>query len=232
MRSFLLRVLPVGVEVIESQGNRVAPPAVLDYVIITVLDLPRMSTNRDTYVDCRFVGSIVDYSMIVTSMSLGALKVGSSIFGPGVTEGTTVQQILSGSGAAGVYKVSPAAQSVPAGTVMAAGVVSAMQETECSVQLDVHGPGGADNAGLIATMFRDIYAADRFKALNPLISPLYANDPTQMPFVNDQQQIERRWIVTPVLQVNLTVQDIPQEFAEHVVITGIIPADIEYGPEA
>jgi hypothetical protein len=56
---------------------------------------------------------------------------------------------------------------------------------------------------------------------------LYAEDPKQVPFVNDSNQYEYRWVVEACLQVNATVEDIPQEFFEQIVV-GLINVDTKY----
>jgi hypothetical protein len=45
LRTFLLAVLPSGVEVVAGQGNRVPEPQSDDYAVITPLMRPRLSTN-------------------------------------------------------------------------------------------------------------------------------------------------------------------------------------------
>ena len=44
-------------------------------------------------------------------------------------------------------------------------------------------------------MFRSSYAVDFFAALGGAITPLFASDPRQMPFVNAEQQYEDRYVI-------------------------------------
>jgi hypothetical protein len=88
------------------------------------------------------------------------------------------------------------------------------QDTEVTMQLDVHGPNSADNAQIISTLFRDEYATDFFTASGYNMAPLYADDPKQLPFTNGEQQVEQRWTIDAVMQVNPTITLTPQ-FAVH-----------------
>lgn len=51
LRSFLLSILPTGVEVVRGQVNRVPSPASPDYVVLTPLLKERLATNVDEYQD-------------------------------------------------------------------------------------------------------------------------------------------------------------------------------------
>lgn len=88
-----------------------------------------------------------------------------------------------------------------------------LQPTRLTVQLDVHGPSGGDNVQVITTLFRDRYAADFFTASGADIAPLYTGEPRQMPFLNGEQQVESRWSVDCVLQMNARVT-VPQDFTQ------------------
>lgn len=89
------------------------------------------------------------------------------------------------------------------------------QPIKLTVQLDVHGPSGGDNVQVISTLFRDTYAADYFAASGVAngfeMAPLYSGEPRQMPFLNGEQQVESRWSVDCVLQINARVT-VPQDF--------------------
>lgn len=98
------------------------------------------------------------------------------------------------------------------------------------IQLDVHGPNSGDNATIIATLFRDEYAVIQFNAQNPNITPLYCDDPKQMPFINGENQYEDRWIITAVVQYNPVTQT-PQDFADELDIS-IVSVDAAYPPGA
>jgi hypothetical protein len=51
LRSFLLNILPNGIEVIQAQGNRVPEPSANDFVLMTPLFRERLETNTTTYID-------------------------------------------------------------------------------------------------------------------------------------------------------------------------------------
>ncbi len=93
--------------------------------------------------------------------------------------------------------------------------------TQVSFQVDVHGAVSADNAQTIATLWRSPYAID---AMGDGISPLYCEDPRQMPFLNAEQQAEFRWIVELQIQVSPTVST-PAQFADTLDVTTAAPVD-------
>lgn len=224
LRSFLLSILATGVEVIEGQDNRVPEPQGVDFVAMWPIRRPRLSTNVDGYVDCKFTGSISGTTLTVSSVAFGEIAVGSPVFGVSVATGTFVTAFESGSGGPGTYAVS-VSQTAPSET-MAAGVGELTQPTMITMQLDVHGPNSSDNAQIISTALRDDYAVEFFVAANPLITPLYAEDPKQVPFENDQSQVEYRWIVEAQLQADQSVT-VPQQFADAVTVD-VIDVDVAY----
>jgi hypothetical protein len=75
---------------------------------------------------------------------------------------------------------------------------------------------------------RDEYGYRLFKPWETGVSPLYAEDPKQIPFTNDQNQVETRWVVEVKLQANQVVI-VPLEFAAKVTV-GIISVDATYPP--
>lgn len=150
LRSFLLRILPAGVEVFRGQDNRVPEPIGPDYVVMWPVSRTRMATNVDTWT-----------------------------------------------------RDQPAT------------VMDAMKPTHLGVQLDIHGPDGADNAGIVNTLFRDDYALGY---MDPdLCVPLYTTDGRQVPFINGEQQYEDRWVMEAMLQINPVVST-TQPFADTLVI--------------
>jgi len=93
-----------------------------------------------------------------------------------------------------------------------------LQSTRVVIQIDVHGPNGEDNAQIVTTAFRDAYAVDFFAAINPLIAPLYADDPKQIPFINENNQYENRWIVEAHFDAEPSAL-FPQQYADRVNVT-------------
>lgn len=51
LRTFLLGILPAGVEVVKAQDNGVAEPVGPDFVTMNAITMPRLATNVDTYTD-------------------------------------------------------------------------------------------------------------------------------------------------------------------------------------
>lgn len=209
LRAFLVSILPASVEIIQAQSNRVPEPSVPDFVTMTMLRRPRLATNIDTPADAKFTGSITGGVMTITAVNFGVLAVGSTVFGVGVASNTTVQSFGTGAGGAGTYNITPA-QNVAA-TTLSAGAISVAQSTEVVTQLDIHGPNSADNAQIIATLFRDAFAVDQMAATG--VTPLYADDPRQAAFFNAEQAYENRWVVDVHMQISPVV-NVPQDFAD------------------
>lgn len=212
VRSYLLTVLPAGLEVVDGQDNRVPEPAGTDFVTMTPLLRERLETNVDDYADTAFVASIAGSTMTVTSISLGSIAVGAQLLGNNLAANSVVTAFGTGTGGVGTYTVSPS-QTVASQTI-AAGTSTLMQPIMATIQLDVHGPNSADNTQIITTTWRDEYAVDQLALANSGfdLAPLYHSEPRQMPFENGEQQIEERWTFDLVLQANPIVT-IPQQFA-------------------
>ena len=203
LRTFLLSILPAGTDVVQTQINRVPEPRGSDFVLMTPIRRTRLETNVDSYADVAFVGSIAGTTLTVTEVELGTIQIGAVLFGSNIVTGSAISGFLTGSGGVGTYSVTPAQNA--ASTVMACGAEAFLQPITLTVQLDVHGPASPDNAQVISTLFRDDYATTAFLGINPAVIPLYADDPREMPFVNDQNQYEWRWVITAELQANQAV---------------------------
>jgi hypothetical protein len=204
-------VLASGVEVIQAQDNRVPEPLCSDYLTMTPLRRPRMSTNVDDDEDVTFTGSIDAGTLTVTKVAGGDILIGSRVWGPGVADGTVIVAPLTGSGGLGTYAVVPA-QEVES-VSMAAGRRLATESVQMAIQVDVYGPNSGNFAQMVSAMFRDGYAVDQFAAISPAISPLYADDPRQLAFSDGEQQYENRWSIDVELQIDQTIT-VPQQFAD------------------
>jgi hypothetical protein len=204
-------ILASGVEVVLAQGNRVPEPACADYLTMTALRRPRMSTNVDDDEDVTFAGSIDAGTLTVTEVKGGDILIGSRVWGAGVADGTVIVAPLTGSGGLGSYAVMPAQEVENAS--MAAGRRLATESVQMAIQVDVYGPNSGNFAQIISAMFRDGFAVDQFAAISPAISPLYADDPRQLAFSDGEQQYENRWSIDVELQVDQTVT-VPQQFAD------------------
>ena len=172
LRSFLLAVLPPGTEVVLAQDNRVPMPEGPNFVTMTELMRPRLSTNVVSYYD-------------------------------GFPSGPQLRH--------------------------------ALQPTRVEVQLDIHGPESSENLQIITTLFRDEYGAEKFKASGFDVEPLFCSEPRQVPFLNDQQQVDKRWAVDVAMQANPVVTT-GQEFASVVspdigeLVSNINNVDAAYPP--
>lgn len=216
LRSFLLAILPPGIEVVQAQANRVPEVQAADAVYITPTIRQRLATNEHTSADCAFTGAISGTILTVSTMTLGQIAVGATLFGTNVAVGTTITALGTGTGGAGTYTVSNS-QTV-ASELMATGQDEILQRTQLTYQLDVHGPASADNAQTIATLFRDAYAVDFLAALSAGIAPLYASEPHQVPFLNAEQQYENRWVIDLTIEA-LPALLVPQQFADEISAT-------------
>lgn len=227
LRAFIMNVLPAGVPVIQGQANRVAEPLADDYVLMIPLRRERIETNVDNFHDDAYRGSFAGLVLTVTQILAGSVKQGATPTGTGVAVNTVVGTQLTGPvGGIGTYNVAPA--QTLGSTILQAGAGTYLQPTKLAVQLEVHGENSADYAQIISTMFRDEYAVNFFAGINSTIVPLYADDPRQLPFNNDQQQVEDRWVIEALLQVNATVVA-PQQFADQVQVD-LINVDVAYPP--
>ncbi len=213
-----------GVEVVQAQTNRVPEPAVPDFVTMTPIMQTRLETNVDTYQDVSFTASIAGTVMTVTAVAFGTIAIGQTVFGVGLASPTKIIALGTGTGGIGTYTVTPS-QTV-ASEKMSSGGEIFLQPTKVTVQLDVHGPNSAENAQTISTLFRDEYAVRAFAAKGFDVTPLFVSDPRQLPFENENAQVENRWVIDAVMQANQVIRA-PQEFADQLDIT-LIEVDAAY----
>lgn len=212
LRSFLLTILPAGIEVVRGQDNRVAEPPGTDFVVMWPLLRERLSTNVNSYIDAVFTGSIAGNVLTITAVAQGSLSPGSIIYGVGLAANTIVLAQTSGTpGGIGTYSITPNPQTISSETI-AAGVMATLQPIKFTAQIDVHGPLSADNSHIITTLFRDDYGIQLFAASGFDVTPLYCGEPKQIPYLNGEQQIEERWSIDAMMQCNPLVTT-PQQFA-------------------
>lgn len=205
--------LPSG-QVIVGQVNRVSEPEG-DFAVMWPMNRPRLATNVDTPADAKATGSIADTIMTLTSVVRGTFVAGNQVFGVDVADNTVIIDQLTGTppGGVGTYTISPS-QTIASET-LSAGTMSIAASTEIVMQVDVHGPNADNNAQTIQQLLRDQYGVDQFAGTG--VSPLYADDPRQAPFVNAAKQYEERWIVDVHLQITPTIS-VPQEFADQLTV--------------
>lgn len=232
VRAFLLAELPAGTEVILAQGNRVPEPSSSTFVVMTPTRFARLDTNLDESLDLKMTGSIAGTTLTVTAVdakSPGAVVVGSNVYGVGVAAGTKVTALGTGTGGTGTYTISPP-QTLSSQT-LSAGRKAMTQAAQATVQLDFHSEDttvASNMAQTISTILRDEYGVSAFAAQPSDVVPLFADDPKQLPFINDQQQYEWRWVIEAKFQVNQKTT-VPQEYADAVNV-GLIEVDGKYPP--
>lgn len=231
LRTFLLAVLPDGYDVVAGGDNRVPEPSTPNFVVMSPPRYERLETNVDTFEDAVFTGSISGAAMDITAVNpnfSGQIKIGSTIFGVGVAANTKVTALGTGTGGLGTYVVNNS-QTVSSET-LAAGTQSITQNTKCTVQLDFHADDGTsgDAAQTVSTLFRDAFAVEQFANQSPNygVVPLLAEDPKYLPFINDSQQLEFRWVLDAQVQANQTAI-VPQQFSDSVSVE-LISVDATY----
>lgn len=89
--------------------------------------------------------------------------------------------------------------------------------TRLDTQIDVYGPASAENAQVIVTVFRDLWAVDFLAPYG--LAPLYCSDPAQLPLVPGEQQYIQRWTFEAAMHGSI-VTPVPTEFADRL-ITGL-----------
>jgi hypothetical protein len=223
--NFLVNVLPPQCEVLQAQDNRVPEPSLPDFVTMTMLRRPRLATNVDTPEDAKFTGSIAGSVMTITEVVSGVMNIGATVFGVGVAANTQVTAQISGSplGGVGSYAVSQPQTLGP--ITLSAGQIQVEQSTEVVTQLDVHGPDSGNNSQIVSTLFRDSYGVEFFKANSPGITPLYCDDPKQIPFFDAEQQYESRWIIDVHMQIDPSLS-VPIEFADSADVTVVSVTEV------
>lgn len=225
--AFLRAILPDNTPTRQGQANRAPEPPAGDFIVYWLIMMPRLATNLDTFLDCVFTGEISGSVLTVSAVdpnSKTTLKVGSTVWGDGFEGSVRIIALGTGTGGVGTYTIN-ASLSV-ASEKMAAGILNLEHDTDCQIQVDVHGPNSVNNAAIISTIFRDEKGVDLFAGTG--LTPLYADDPRQVPFMNAEQQWEWRLVVTLHLQVNFVVP-VPQQAADELHVT-TIDVDAAYPP--
>jgi hypothetical protein len=221
---------PTPIEVIRQIGNtapgvnnRVPEPINGDFIVMSSLRQPRLATNLETYADNVFVGSVAANALTVTSITRGSVPLGAILldgtYPPILLPNTTIlSQLMGTAGGIGVYMLSNS-QTLSSQTLYA-GVASRVAAAQWTVQVDIHGPNSMNNARVVETLTRSEYAVDFFAGQNPAIVPMYAGDPHQAPWQNEEQQIELRWVLDLEFQINVIIGT-PQQFADQVKVTTV-----------
>lgn len=191
LRSFLLSVLPEGIEVVRGQQNRVPEPEGDDFVVLWPLMRERLSTNVDAYLD--------------NGQPYAAPNMpGTTFYTPGQRNTTqairmTVQVDVHGPASGDNAQI--------VATLFRDRYACEFFRRGISINAEDGHPIEAETGFVVLTEPIDI-------------APLYANDPRMIPFADGEQEIEERWTVDLVLQANPFVT-VPQQSAIELVITPI-----------
>lgn len=105
------------------------------------------------------------------------------------------------------------------------GTRTATMPTQYSIQVDCYGPEASDMATTLVMMWRDPYGCD---AMAPDAAPLYSSDPVQVPLINAEQNYEKRFTFTALLQFNPSVT-VPQQYADDLVLE-LVSVDATFPP--
>ena len=214
-------------QIIQGQVNRVPEPQATDFIVMWPLMRNRLATNIDDWLDNSFVASITSNVLDVTHIDKGSVIVGLPVYGSGIASGCRITSQLTGTPAGiGTYSVTTTPDVVS--ETMYGGEYDATQYTEMVIQCDVHGPTSGDNAQRISTLMRDMYGVAAFQTVMDGITPMYVDDPRQLPFTNAEQQWENRWTIDLHLQVNIELT-LSQQFADTLTV-GVISVEATYPP--
>jgi len=82
------------------------------------------------------------------------------------------------------------------------GTKTITQALQYGVQIDCYGDDASTWAWILTTILRDGYACLRMPAN---IQPMYATDPQMAPIVDGENQYNSRWLLTAVLQANVSM---------------------------
>jgi len=215
---FLTAVLPTGTPVFKAMTNRVPEPHETNFVSMTPILRERLETNVDSYDDVLDV-QVLTFAALTTIPVVGDTVVNGGATASGVVTAVTATDVTVNTLAQQYFAIGDVVSNTThAGVVgtmtgLAYGSATSMQPIKMTIQLDVHGPLGGDNAQIISTLLRDTYGVDQFATSGFDVTPLYASDPKQLPFLNGEEQIETRWVVDAVLQCNPVVT-IPQQYGQ------------------
>lgn len=232
VRTFLLSLVPNGVDVIKGQDNRVPEPHALDFILIQPHFQQRLATNLVLTYDDILVGSIAGTTLTVASIPQKQvdLLTGMTVIGspaqPLAANTILGNPISIDANGIGTYQISPS-QTVASQT-MYLGFRADVVATQMVVQMDVHGPNASDYTRIIEGLFRSERGTEGFDASGFDIAPLYCEDPREVPFVNAETEYEFRWVIDACLQINPVIKT-PQQFADQL-HADLIVVDIMYAP--
>jgi len=101
--------------------------------------------------------------------------------------------------------------------------LSFLQPYEWPVQIDAYGPLSGDYISALCGIFRTPFSVDQFSTYGFDITPLWADDPVQMPIINGEKQWEKRFKTSLHFQVNQQITGLTQQSANALSINTINP---------
>jgi hypothetical protein len=218
---FLKFILPPDTEVVEGQDTAVSEPYGSRFVVVTPMSRPRLATNLVLYAETQIYASISGSKLNVDSIQFGTIIPNSLLWGifGDVQQGTTIIKQIGGMGGGpGVYELSHLQTTVK--QTMACGNMYIWTDNELVFQLDIHGANPRESTDMVSTisaLFRDEVATDYFDNLRIGLSPLHADEPHQVPFLNAEQAWETRWSLDAHMQVSQKIT-LPQQFTTSVIV--------------
>ena len=221
--SFLVDVLETE-NVLKATQNLVTPDWSTTFVRFRPIIFHRLSTNKVTYGDCSFRGTIANGVLTAVFFRFGTLAVGRRAFSSLIPGGVKILTVLSGSGTYGTYGIDDNTTSITAESDFASGYRLDTYTEMQTVQVDIYGNGSADMANKLGGIFRSSYACEYF-SMGP-VSPLYCSDGRYLPAMNDKQQVVDRWSIDLNFEIRNIVET-AQQFADALEV-GLIPVDIIY----
>jgi hypothetical protein len=146
--------------IIRGQVNRVPEPAGPDFVVMWPISDDRLSMNVETMLDSNVTGSIAGNVLAVTAVGNGSLSIGAALwpFGASAPIATVLKQLTGLVGGVGTYQLTTTPNAASA--ILYCGTRAMEEDTEVTIQCDVHGPASHDNARLIETQWRSQWGVD------------------------------------------------------------------------
>lgn len=165
-----------------------------------------LATTEDQVFDAiwGFVSSLVDTSVTIVKgfQNMTATPIGSYIvLSPGVKERQN---------------------SITRTYDAAGGLMNVERDTVYAYQVDCYGPAAPGLADIVSIAWASLWACDALASAP--ITPLYADEPTQLNLVNGEFQYEQRFMATLYGQVN-TVVSLPVAFGDEATVVVNTPAD-------
>ena len=174
-----------------------------------------MAALVSTPTDLQIMEAIQSWVMTVTGLDIDHVV---QAFGNRVPEPVGPWAMIS--------SVSRKALFIPTSTYINANPIemeTVAQGYDCIYQIDCYGNGAADLAFMLQTMFRSEVTGAVFEVNDFEIEPLFCDDATHTPLVNEESQYEERWILRPHFHIVISVGT-PMQFMSNAAV-GIVSVE-------